>query len=75
VSQSLDELPEFLTVMQAADVLGLGRTLAYREARRYLASGGRDGLPVVRFGRLLRVPKAALVRLASPECWTRSTGA
>lgn len=59
----LDELPEFLTVEEAAKVLRIGRTSAYLLAQRWTFSGGREGLPVTRLGRLLRVPRAALVQM------------
>ena len=57
-------LPRFLTVEEAAVVLRIGRTSAYELARRWLATGGREGLPVIRLGRTLRVPRAAIERLA-----------
>lgn len=63
----LDELPDFLTIAEAAAVLRLGRSQAYEQARIYRATGGRHGLPVVEFGRALRVPKAVIIRLASGE--------
>jgi hypothetical protein len=53
----------FLTIVEAAALLRVGRTVAYQQARRYLATGGREGLPVVRLGRQLRVPRPALERL------------
>jgi Helix-turn-helix domain len=53
-------LPDFLTVDEAARVARIGRTVAYRLARQYLATAGREGLPVVRFGKQLRVPRPAL---------------
>jgi excisionase family DNA binding protein len=49
-----------LTVEEAARVLRIGRTAAYELARRDLATDGGEGLRVVRVGRLLRVPRAAL---------------
>lgn len=52
-----------LTIEEASQVLRIGRGAAYALARRWNASGGREGLPVVRFGRSLRVPRAALLRL------------
>lgn len=61
--QSLEDLPPVLTVEEAAAVLRIGRGAAYELARRYRETGGRDGLPVVTFGRSLRVPRAALLRL------------
>ena len=62
----LEELPAVLTVEEAAAVLRIGRGAAYELARRFRDSGGRDGLPVVCFGRSLRVPRAALLRLLDP---------
>jgi hypothetical protein len=58
------EPASFLTILEAAALLRIGRTVAYEQARRYLATGGREGLPVVRLGRQLRVPRHALERLA-----------
>ncbi len=60
---SFEELPEVLTIEEAAKVLRIGRGAAYALARQWLETGGREGLPVVRFGRSLRVPRAALLRL------------
>ena len=54
------DVPALLTVEEAARVLRIGRTAAYELARRDLATGGAEGLRVVRVGRLLRVPRAAL---------------
>lgn len=56
--------PLLLSVEEAASVLRIGRTCAYELARRYEATGGQEGLPVIRLGRLLRVPRAGLLRLA-----------
>lgn len=60
---SFDELPEVLTIEEAAKVLRISRGAAYALARQWLDSGGRQGLPVVRLGRSLRVPRAGLLRL------------
>jgi hypothetical protein len=57
---SLSELPAVLTVEEAAHVLRIGRAAAYEQARRYRATGGREGLPVIELGRSLRVPRQAL---------------
>lgn len=45
-----------ITVDQAADVLGLGRSAAYEAARR-------GEIPTLRLGRKLRVPVPALLRM------------
>ena len=60
-------LPDFLTVVEAARLLRIGRTSAYLLAQQWLYSNGRDGLPVVRVGRQLRVPRRALESLAGGE--------
>lgn len=60
---SVHDLPDFLTVTEAAGLLRIGRTSAYAEAHRWEATKGEAGIPVIRFGRSLRVPKAALLKL------------
>jgi excisionase family DNA binding protein len=65
-----EDPPDFLTVEEAADVVRIGRTAAYRLARQYLATGGAAGLPVVRYGRQLRVPRCKLEEaLGGPITW------
>ncbi len=53
-------LPLLLTVKEAAGVLRVGRSKAYEMTTLYTASGGEQGLPVLRLGDLLRIPKFAL---------------
>lgn len=40
-----DELPDLLTVEEAARFLRIGRTLAFQEAARFRATAGREGIP------------------------------
>ena len=63
VEEAVAHLPLMLTVEQARDVLGIGRSLAYSEVRRYLATDGREGIPAVRIGSAIRIPRAGLVDL------------
>ncbi len=72
---SFDELPEVLTIGEAAKVLRISRGAAYALARQWLDSGGREGLPVVRLGRSLRVPRAGLLRLLDVGGEGSATGA
>ncbi len=72
---SFDELPEVLTIEEAAKVLRISRGAAYALARQWLDSGGREGLPVVRLGRSLRVPRAGLLRLLDVGGEGSATGA
>ncbi len=53
-----------LTVDEATRVLRIGRSLGYQLARDYETSGGASGLPVIRLGGCLRVPRWALLELA-----------
>jgi excisionase family DNA binding protein len=55
-----DALPIMLTIDEAARVLRIGRSKAYELAANYTSSGGTQGLPCLRLGDLLRVPKFAL---------------
>jgi hypothetical protein len=66
--------PEFLTIEEAAAILRIGRTAAYALGREYLATDGLSGMPVIRFGRLLRVPRAKLeAMLGGPITWPLTT--
>ena len=51
-------LPPMLTVPQAAQVLGIGRTLAYELVRT-----DAWPTPIVRAGRLIKIPTAPLLEL------------
>lgn len=62
--------PDFLSVREAAQVLRIGRTCAYAQAREFVRTAGGSGLPVVRVGRLFRVPRVALEDLlGGPLTW------
>ena len=51
--------PDFITVEQAAAIIGIGRTCAYQLARR-AADYGEGTFPAIRFGKQLRVPRRKL---------------
>jgi excisionase family DNA binding protein len=71
---AFDELPDVLTVEEAAAVLRISRGAAYELARQWRESGGRHGLPVVTLGRSLRVPREALRRLLDVSPDARASG-
>jgi hypothetical protein len=56
--------PDFFTVEEAARVLRIGRTAAYEATQLWRATGGAEGLPVVKIGGALRVPRHQLEKLA-----------
>lgn len=57
---AMAEVPDYLTVEEAARVLRIGRTMAYRLTQEWIASRGERGMPCRRVGRLLRVPSGEL---------------
>lgn len=58
-----ESAPALYTVEEAAKLLRVGRTKAYALTREWRSTGGRSGLPVVDFGNILRVPRAALEQM------------
>ena len=65
-----DELPPFMTVMQAGEVLQIGRSKAYELTVEWERTGGRSGLPFVWCGHQKRVPRTALARFAEQALTT-----
>ena len=55
--------PDFLTVEQAAEVIGFGRTKTYALARK-AADYGEGPFPAIRFGKQLRIPRHKLEALS-----------
>ena len=62
-----EDLPPFLKIEQAQELTQLGRSQIYELTRRWRETNGREGIPCVRFGRALRVPTEALLRLADAD--------
>ena len=62
----LAPVPCMLDVPQAARMLGIGRTLAYELVRT-----GEWPTPVVRVGRLIKIPSGPLVELLATGCALR----
>ena len=56
----LDSLPPTITVEQAADILGVSRSSAYRAVKN-------DEIPTFKIGRRLLVPTARLLAMLSGE--------
>ena len=48
-------------------MLRISRTSAYALANRWLDTDGAEGLPALRLGRSIRIPAAAIERLAGPD--------
>ena len=61
------ELPRFLTVEQASQLLQLGRSKTYELTVEWERTGGRSGIPFVWFGNQKRVPLDALMRLVEAK--------
>lgn len=56
--------PAFVSVADAAEYLGIGRGLAYKQVNKFIATGGRSGIPAKRVGRRILVPIAGLAGFA-----------
>jgi excisionase family DNA binding protein len=63
-------MPAMLTVSEAAEVLGVGRTMAYA-----LIRSGAWPTPVVRVGRLIKIPAEPLQRLVSTGSTAQTSAA
>jgi len=64
--------PDFLTIEEARAVLAMGRSMAYREAGIFIATGGVKGaMPAIQLKpKVLRVPRVALEELlGGPLTW------
>ena len=57
--------PALVGVREAAVILGISKSAAYELANAWLVTEGRAGLPVVRMGRCILVPRAPLERLSA----------
>ena len=69
-STNLKDLPDLLTVGEAAAALRISRSSAY-ELTRQFRSNPATGLPVLQLGRRLRVPKRSIESMvASAELAT-----
>lgn len=55
-----DDGAKTLSVEEAAKALGIGRNKAYELANLWLDTGGEEGIPALRLGRLIRIPRSAL---------------
>jgi len=62
--------PDMLTVIEAARVVRIGRSAAYQLAREYVSTDGASGLPAMRIGGQLRVPRHLLEEyIGGPITW------
>jgi|GEM_PF-2382692 len=60
-----------LTITEAAELLGIGRNLAYETATR---DGELAGVPVIRVGRRLLIPQARLLTVLGLKDGTKPVG-
>jgi excisionase family DNA binding protein len=62
--------PDMLTIEEAARVMRIGRSAAYKLAREYLTTEGTSGIPAMRIGGQLRVPRHMLEEyIGGPITW------
>lgn len=65
-----NDAPDMMRVEEAARFLRIGRNRAYEETARFLATSGAAGLPCIRIGRSIRVPRHALERWVEEQLGT-----
>ena len=65
---ALADAPDFLTMEETAEILRIGRNQVYELARVWRATDGERGVPVVEFGRRLRVPKGGAAAPGRTGC-------
>jgi len=63
----LDDVPLMLTVSEAAAVLRISRTMAYKLAQEWRTTGGAAGLPTVKLGSRLLVRRVDLAAILGVE--------
>lgn len=69
-------VPDFFTLPEAGRILRISRNSAYKAATEFEETGGESGLPIVKVGKLKRVPRLALEKLhGGPITWPLSDGA
>lgn len=59
--------PATVSVTEAARILGISRSSAYRMTRQYVDSGGAEGIPALRLGARVVVPYVRLMALLNGE--------
>ncbi len=64
---TLEGLPLMLTIAEAAEVLRISRSSAYKLAEEHRTSGGASGLPTVRLGGRLLVRLVDLAAIVGLE--------
>lgn len=70
MAQAPEHVLRFYRVEEAAEILRISRSSAYEMANAWLRSDGAHGLPCVRLGRRIVVPRAAIdnwARLGSDQ--------
>lgn len=67
-----EDLPEVLTVEEAAKALRIGRSKSYALTVEYDRTGGASGLPFVWCGGQKRVPRHALVAYVQNQLHSRA---
>lgn len=66
--QSLDQLPDVLTISEVARFLRVSTAVVYGMVGRYRRTNGKEGMPVFMAGaRMMRIAKLDLIRYMTGE--------
>ena len=66
--RQLAEFPELMTVVEAAEYLGVAVSTGYMLTKQYVDTSGREGVPAVKVGGRTMVPRQRLAEWLHTQC-------
>ena len=66
--RQLAEFPELMTVVEAAEYLGVAVSTGYMLTKQYVDTSGREGVPALKVGGRTMVPRERLAEWLHTQC-------
>ena len=66
--RQLAEFPELMTVVEAAEYLGVAVSTGYMLTKQYVDTSGREGVPALKIGGRTMVPRQRLAEWLHTQC-------
>ena len=66
--RQLAEFPELMTVVEAAEYLGVAVSTGYSLTKQYVDTSGREGVPALKVGGRTMVPRQRLAEWLHTQC-------